>query len=101
MEWINLVLIVALGLLVGALAARLTEAKKELENARTALPSEKDIAKFVTKTVEKELPNALATLMDDRQAQLQELREEAKRSLRREAADLLVNPEFHQKLEQV
>jgi hypothetical protein len=101
MVYANLILTFGLGMLVTAVTARLSQARRALEMVAKDVPTEDSVARYIEGIVERDLPTALHNVFEDRQQRLQELREEVRRSVRREAQDVLERPEFHQRVEQL
>jgi hypothetical protein len=97
----NLFLTFGLGMLVAAVTARLTAARRALECVVKDVPTEDNVVRYIEGIVERDLPTALHNAFEDRQRRLAELREEVRRNCKREALDALESTEFQQLLERM
>lgn len=99
MVYANLLLTFGLGMLVAAVTARLTAARRALESVTKDVPTEANVARYIEGIVERDLPTALHNVFEDRQRRLAELREEVRRNCKREAVDALESTEFRETLD--
>ncbi len=101
MVFANVIATFGLGMLVAAVVARSTQARRDLETARAEIPTEEQIAEYLVRVVKHELPNCLHKTFEERMVRLQELRDEVRRGVKREAREAIERSEFHQMLEEM
>jgi hypothetical protein len=97
----NLLLTFALGVLIAALATRLSRARESIETVASTLPTDEEIQRRIAGLVERALPGALHDAFEDRVRRLAALREEMRLQIRHETKDAFERPEIHEIVERV
>ena len=97
----NLLLTFALGVLLAALAMRLSRARDSIATVAQKMPTDEEIARRIEGVVERVLPTALHNAFEERVKRLGAIREEMRLLVRRETKDAFERPEIHEIVERV